>query len=240
MKVSLTDRSDSKSIVLYSTILLIATGMLMTGCRKEDYAHGAKGCQENCIQILGKVVNPNNPEDLTIARVEAWYHNGAFIYFPLKVGETMTGNDGSFKLEIDGSDFYQTQGYLEFIVYRDGYLTSPYDGREVVDYKEFVGIQDPVGVIIESRKSARIRFHLQNLTGKDYNDLRYRYTYVNAWYSFWPDHYPPGAIGSIHETAGEQFTQIQFSYKSDGIETVKHDSLYIGAGELGLYTMVID
>ena len=63
MKVSLTDRSDSKSIVLYSTILLIATGMLMTGCRKEDYAHGAKGCQENCIQILGKVVNPNNPED---------------------------------------------------------------------------------------------------------------------------------------------------------------------------------
>ncbi|MBK7345154.1 MAG: hypothetical protein IPJ06_19890 [Saprospiraceae bacterium] len=86
MKVSLSDRSDSTSIVLYSTILLIATGMLMTGCSKEDYAHGER-VQENCIQILlGKVVNPNNPEDLTIALIEAWYHNGAFIYFPLKVG----------------------------------------------------------------------------------------------------------------------------------------------------------
>ncbi len=229
-----------KTDTIYPLILLIVMGIFTMGCQKEDYWNNLKNCKSDCIDIRGEVVNPNNPDDKTIARVEAWYHNGAFVYWPIKVGEVRSNEDGSFELKIDGSDFLKTQGYLEFIAYRDGYLASNYDGRQVVYYYDFLGFSDPVGIEIESRRSARIRFHLENLTGQEFNDLRYNYRYVNARYSFWPDDYPPEVYGSVHETAGEQYTYIQYSYKLDLIETVKRDSIFIGAGELGTYSMVID
>jgi hypothetical protein len=196
-------------------------------------------CKSSCIIFDVFVPDLNNgmllqDVEVTITHID-W--KNVFFASSTKIGKTRTNGSGHFTFSFPGEKYGDGNGYFELTYKKNGYLLNDYDGKMPFFYIDSTSFDIPINANMALLPKAQLNIHLK-VDSTKYKDLlcevRYSNTGVYANYMAQID------TTYSYETAGDQFTNISYSYKRYGVLNHRKDSIFIKAGETGVHEIKLE
>jgi len=214
--------------------------VLCSACLNDEPLFDGQSCISDCIVFTGKVTDPNN--DIPIStKLKITFTNGGLVFRRTEnIGVTSSNELGEYSFSFPGENYKVDNGYFIIKAEKAGYLVTEYDGRAVIYSVDSTNFDLPFVNDILLRPAAELQVSLKIDNVDLITDFVYSINYGGPKYGYRiPDEFLVQDTFYLYDVGGDQKTEVVYSYKKENQEIKVVDSIFINAGEKGIYEIDI-